>query len=131
MGHSIICSYEDMARAHENWVHRTTNGYTPWQLVQITDVVAYIEQKAADIRKDCEERGVTCFTTPYPERGKDFINAYEYEKHMAFGEYSDIFKEVHGYRPTISIKGVGLHELEDSIGRLHEMADTAREKRDI
>ena len=115
MGHSTICAMEELGRTLRWQRHQ--------ELKQITDVVAYLERKGADIRKDCEERGVTCFTTPYPEHGKNFANAYEYEKQAAFDEYSDIFKENHGFRLRGARFGeLSLDELEDLIDGEYRIA---------
>ena len=100
------------------------------EMVQDTDVVAHIKRLQAKITAECEAEGATFFmvpTTKWAERG-DYANVYEYELSMALNEFSDLHKEVYGFRPrgkapqfiTLSDAHVLIDEFMNHLPETHE-----------
>lgn len=69
------------------------------EMVQDTDVVAHIERKADEIRARAKEEGWTFFGVPSTIGAERYANVYEYELEMALSHFSDLHKEVYGFRP--------------------------------
>ena len=69
------------------------------EMVQDTDVVAHIERKADEIRARAKAEGWTFFGVPSTIGADRYANVYEYELEMALGQFSDLHKEVYGFRP--------------------------------
>ena len=69
------------------------------ELQSILDVPAYVKKRADTIREECISDGSTFFMTPAVPEADKYNNAYEYERTMAIGAYSDTHKDAHGYRP--------------------------------
>ena len=69
------------------------------EMVQDTDVVAHIERKAEAIRERAKAEGWTFFGVPSTRGAEHYANVYEYELSMTLCEFSDIHKEVYGFRP--------------------------------
>ena len=69
------------------------------EMVQDTDVVAHIERQAEAIRAQAKAEGWTFFGVPSTIGAERYANVYEYELSMALGQFSDLHKEVYGFRP--------------------------------
>ena len=69
------------------------------EMVQDTDVVAHIERKADEIRARAKKEGWTFFGVPTTIGAERYANVYEYELEMALSHFSDLHKEVYGFRP--------------------------------
>ena len=69
------------------------------EMVQDTDVVAHIERQAEAIRARAKAEGWTFFGVPTTIGAERYANVYEYELSMALGQFSDLHKEVYGFRP--------------------------------
>jgi len=102
------------------------------KMVQDTDVVAHIERLAEAIRKECEADGSTFFmvpTTRWAEEGR-YANVYEYELSMARDTFSDLHKEVYGFRPRgMCPKHLTLSDIDVLINETLEQQDKM-ERRD-
>lgn len=101
------------------------------EMVQDTDVVAHIERKADEIRARAKEEGWTFWGVPTTIGAHRYANVYEYELSMALNEFSDIHKEVYGFRPRgaapahLSLADVDVLinealEQQDKMNRRHE-----------
>ena len=101
------------------------------EMVQDTDVVAHIERKAEAIRAQAKEEGWTFFGVPTTIGADRYANVYEYELEMALGQFSDLHKEVYGFRPRgkapahLSLSDVDVLinetlEQQDKMNRRHE-----------
>lgn len=69
------------------------------EMVQDKNVVAHIERKAEEIRERAKAEGWTFFGVPSTIGAEHYANVYEYELSMALGQFSDLHKEVYGFRP--------------------------------
>ena len=90
------------------------------EMVQDTDVVAHIERQAEAIRARAKAEGWTFFGVPSALGADRYANVYEYELSMTLGEFSDIHKEIHGFRPRGDYRGLTLSEIETIIDELME-----------
>lgn len=103
------------------------------EMMNDTDVVGHIERAAAAIKAEAEACGDTFYmlpTTTWAERG-DFANVYEYELSMALGEFSDIHKEVYGFRPRgLAPKHLTLSDVDVLISETLEQQDQM-DRRDV
>ena len=101
------------------------------EMVQDTDVVAHIERKADEIRARAKEEGWTFFGVPTTIGAERYANVYEYELEMALSHFSDLHKEVYGFRPRgkapefLSLSDVDVLinetlEQQDKMDRRHE-----------
>ena len=101
------------------------------EMVQDTDVVAHIERQAEAIRARAKAEGWTFFGVPTTIGADRYANVYEYELEMALGQFSDLHKEVYGFRPrgmapeflTLSDVAVLINETleqQDKMDRRHE-----------
>ena len=101
------------------------------EMVQDTDVVAHIERQAEAIRARAKAEGWTFFMTPTTRGAESYANVYEYELSMALGQFSDLHKEVYGFRPRgeapghLSLSDVDVLinetlEQQDKMNRRHE-----------
>ena len=101
------------------------------EMVQDTNVVAHIERQAEAIRARAKEEGWTFFGVPTTMHADSYANVYEYELSMALGQFSDLHKEVYGFRPrgmapkhlTLSDVDVLINETleqQDKMDRRHE-----------
>jgi hypothetical protein len=77
-----------------------------------TNVAAYVEARAEEIRKECEANGSTFYMLPAIPAEGTYANVYEYERSMAFDSYSDCHKDVYGYRPRGDFSAWTLEQLE-------------------
>ena len=93
------------------------------EMVQDTDVVAHIERKADEIRARAKAEGWTFFGVPTTQGAERYANVYEYELSMTLGQMSDIYKEIHGFRPRGIGAGITLSEVETIIDELYEQQD--------
>lgn len=88
-----------------------------------TDVQGWVAARAEEIRKECIEEGCTFFTTPaIPESGA-YANVYEYERSRAFDVYSDVHKDVRGYRPRGDFSSWTLENIESATESLADDFD--------
>ena len=69
------------------------------EMTQDTDVVGHIERQAEAIRARAEAEGWTFWGVPTTRGAERYANVYEYELSMALGQFSDLHKEVYGFRP--------------------------------
>ena len=101
------------------------------EMVQDTDVVAHIERQAEAIRAQAKAEGWTFFGVPSTIGAERYANVYEYELSMALGQFSDLHKEVYGFRPRgkapefLSLADVDILinetlEQQDKMDRRHE-----------
>lgn len=91
------------------------------KLAEITDVESYIIGKAESIRQQAKREKWSFWTVPSTSCAKDFNSAYEYELSRAREQYSDCYKEVHGFRPGFGphLRGLTLNEVETLITDLY------------
>jgi hypothetical protein len=101
------------------------------EMVQDTNVVAHIERQAEAIRAQAKAEGWSFFGVPSTHVAENYANVYEYERCMALGQFSDLHKEVYGFRPrgktpefiTLSDVDVLINETleqQDKMDRRHE-----------
>ena len=69
------------------------------EMVQDTDVVGHIERLAEKYRARAKAEGWTFWGVPATIGAENYANVYEYELSMALGQFSDLHKEVYGFRP--------------------------------
>jgi len=93
------------------------------EMVQDTNVVAHIEQLAEAIRAQAKAEGWSFFGVPTTMHADKYANVYEYELSMTLGQMSDIYKEIHGFRPRGIGAGITLAEVEVIIDELYEQQD--------
>ena len=60
---------------------------------------------------------------PTTQGAERYANVYEYELSMTLGQMSDIYKEIHGFRPRGIGAGITLSEVETIIDELYEQQD--------
>ena len=77
-----------------------------------TDVVAHIERIAQRIHDEMEEKGFTFYGVPSTIGAERYANVYEYEFTMACSDYSDTYKEAHGFRPRLNYENYTLSQIE-------------------
>ena len=101
------------------------------EMVQDTDVVGHIERQAEAIRERAAAEGWTFWGVPTTMHADRYANVYEYELSMALGQFSDLHKEVYGFRPrgkapaNLSLADVDILinetlEQQDKMNRRHE-----------
>jgi hypothetical protein len=83
-----------------------------------TDVQGWVAARAARIREECEAEGCTFYTTPAIPPTGAYANVYEYERSTAFDIYSDVHKDVYGYRPRGDFSSWTLETIEAEIESL-------------
>jgi len=93
-----------------------------------TNVVAHLERKAAARHAQAKEEGWTFYTVPSTFDAERFENVYEYELTMALNEFSDIHKEVYGFRPRVEFHDWTLTDVEARIHELCEQQDALLER---
>ena len=69
------------------------------EMVQDTDVLGHIERQAEALRERAKAEGWTFFGVPTTIGAERYANVYEYELSMALSQFSDLHKEVYGFRP--------------------------------
>lgn len=91
------------------------------RLHEIKDVESYILAKAEKIRQQAQREGWSFWTVPSTLSAEDFDSAYEYELSRARDQYSDCYKEIHGFRPGHGphLRGLTLNEVETLITDLY------------
>ena len=94
------------------------------EMVQDTNVVAHIEQLAEAIRTQAKAEGWTFFGVPTTIGADRYANVYEYELSMALGQFSDLHKEVYGFRPRgLAPKHLTLSDVDVLISETLEQQD--------
>ena len=92
-----------------------------------TNVAAYVEARAEEIRKECEAEGFTFYMLPAIPADNSYANVYEYERSMAFSAYSDTHKDVYGYRPRGDFSEWTLETIEEETGKLADLYSDSEE----
>ena len=94
------------------------------EMVQDTNVVAHIERQAEAIRARAKAEGWSFFGVPSTHVAENYANVYEYERCMTLGEFSDLHKEIFGFRPRgMAPKFLTLVDAETLIDELLEQQD--------
>lgn len=92
-----------------------------------TNVAAYVEARAEEIRKECEAEGITFYMLPAIPADNSYANVYEYERSMSFSAYSDTHKDVYGYRPRGDFSEWTLETIEEETGKLADLYSDSEE----
>ena len=94
------------------------------EMVQDTNVVAHIERQAEAIQARAKAEGWTFWGVPTTMHADNYANVYEYELSMALGQFSDLHKEVYGFRPRgLAPKHLSLSDVDVLINETLEQQD--------
>ena len=94
------------------------------EMVQDTNVVAHIERQAEAIQARAKAEGWTFWGVPTTAHADNYANVYEYELSMALGQFSDLHKEVYGFRPRgLAPKHLSLSDVDVLINETLEQQD--------
>lgn len=95
------------------------------RLHEIKDVESYILDKAEKLNQQAQREGWSFWTVPSTLSAEDFDSAYEYELSLARDQYSDCYKEIHGFRPGFAphLRGLTLNEVETLISNLYDNSE--------
>lgn len=100
-------------------------GFTTQELEMLADhdVPAHVRRKVERIEARARLDGTTFYAVPaVPEPGA-YANVYEYERSMALSEFSDAYKEAHGFRPRgLAGRDFTLTEIDTMIDELYKTA---------
>jgi hypothetical protein len=92
-----------------------------------TDVLGYIQAQNAERNAQAAAEGWQFWTTMAESLADEHANVYELEHRLAWGTYSDVYKEAYFGRPNIDLSGVTLEEIERRIEAIYESELRAEE----
>ena len=89
-------------------------------LLSNTDVLGYIQARNAERNAQAVAEGWEFWTTLTESLADEHANVYELEHQLAWGTYSDVFKDAYFHRPHIDLSDVTLEEIERRIEAIYE-----------
>jgi hypothetical protein len=96
-------------------------------LLTNTDVLGYIQAQNAERNAQAVAEGWQFWTLMAESLADEHANAYELEHRLAWGTYSDVYKEAYFSRPHIDLSSWTLSEIEASIEQICESEQRAAE----
>ncbi len=96
-------------------------------LLSNTNVLGYIRAKNAERNAQAKAEGWEFWTLMAESLADEHSNVYELEHRLAWGTYSDVYKEAYFMRPHIDLSGWTLSKIEAKIEEICESEARAAE----